>query len=109
MSKQQTAIKDCNETDFANSVGQGITLVDFWAPWCGPCQMQRPILENVAQAFSDKVTVTQINVDDYPSLAQEFKVSGIPTLIIFKDGEIAKRFIGVQSQKTLIEGLRELL
>jgi len=98
-----------DESNFALSVANGITLVDFWAPWCGPCQSQMPILEDIAQTFRDEVTIAKVNVDDYPALADRFSVQGIPTLIIFEKGKVAKRFVGVQLREVLVSGIKEVL
>lgn len=72
-------------------------LVDFWAPWCGPCQMQGPIVDEAAQEFSGKLKVGKINVDEEGSLAQKYNVMSIPTLILFQNGEAAKKEMGFHS------------
>ena len=109
MTKQQKAIIPFSENSFDHSVANGVTVVDFWAPWCGPCLMQRPILEDIAQIFLEKATIAKVNVDDSPALAERFNVQGIPTVIIFKRGKVVKRFMGVQSRKVLIDTIKELL
>jgi thioredoxin 1 len=68
-------------------------LVDFWAEWCGPCKMIAPILEEIAGEQGDKLRIGKLNVDDNPSIAQRFEVMAIPTLILFKDGEVQKRLV----------------
>ncbi|MFC1582746.1 thioredoxin [Planctomycetota bacterium] len=97
-----------NEASFAETVGEGVTLVDFWAPWCGPCRMQGPIVSRIAADINGKAKVGKLNVDDNPAIASQHGVSGIPTIIIFKDGEEARRFVGVQPEETLINALDEL-
>lgn len=72
-------------------------LVDFWAPWCGPCQMQGPIVDEAAQEFSGKLKVGKLNVDEEGSLAQKYNVMSIPTLILFQNGEAAKKEMGLHS------------
>ncbi len=79
-------------------------LLDFWAPWCGPCQMMLPIVEQIAQERSD-IKVGKINVDENMELAKKFKVMSIPTLIVMKNGEIAKRSTGAVSKDKLLEML----
>lgn len=84
-------------------------LVDFWAVWCGPCRIQDPILEEVAQELTGKVKIGKLNVDENPTTAQKFSVMSIPTLMIFKSGTIVKQFIGVQSKETLTSELNKLI
>ena len=93
------------DATFEEAAGSGVALVDFWAPWCGPCQMQGPIIEQVAESFAGRVTVGKMEVDGNPRTAARFGVQSIPTLILFKDGEEAQRFVGVQNAATLTEAL----
>lgn len=76
-------------------------LVDFWAVWCGPCQMQNPILEEIAKDYEGKVKIGKLNVDENPNTAAKYGVMSIPTLILFKKGQIVRQMIGVQSKETL--------
>lgn len=80
-------------------------LVDFWAVWCGPCKMQGPIVEDVAKEIGDKAVVGKLNVDENPQAAQKYGVMSIPTLMVFKDGKVAKQFVGVQNKETLVEAI----
>jgi len=84
-------------------------LVDFWAVWCGPCQMQGPIVEEVAKALDGKVKVGKVNVDENPAVSQKFGIMSIPTIMIFKSGTVVKQFIGVQSKETLLGELNKLI
>ncbi len=84
------------------------TLVDFWAPWCGPCQIMGPIIEDLAKTIGDKAKVGKLNVDENPDTAQKFGIMSIPTLKIFKGGQIVKEFVGVQNIDTLKEALENL-
>jgi len=84
-------------------------LVDFWAVWCGPCQVQDPIVEDVAKAIVGKAKVGKLNVDENPTTAQKFGIMSIPTLMIFKNGTVVKQFIGVTSKETLLGELNKLI
>ena len=84
-------------------------LVDFWAPWCGPCVRMAPILDELAASMKDKVVVAKLNVDDNPDLARRFDVMSIPTLIVFKDGEAKKRMVGAKGKAQLLQELNEFL
>ncbi len=96
-------VKMLNSSNFDTEIASGVVLVDFWAPWCGPCRMQGPILDKVAEKVSAKVA--KLNVDEAPDVAGRFGVQGIPTLIVFKDGKEVERFVGVQTEQTLVDTL----
>ena len=82
-------------------------LVDFWAPWCGPCQAMGPIIEELAKEFTGKVKVGKINVDENSKTAQDFAIMSIPALKIFKGGKVVQEFVGMQAKETLSEALRK--
>lgn len=84
-------------------------LVDFWAIWCVPCRMQNPILEELAEEFDGKVKIAKLNVDENPNTAGNFGVMSIPTLMLFKNGESVKQWIGVQSKETLVGEFRKVI
>ncbi|MBB3110615.1 thioredoxin 1 [Paenibacillus phyllosphaerae] len=86
---------------FNQSIESGVTLVDFWAPWCGPCKMQLPIVEELSTELSGTATIAKINVDEEPELASQFGVMSIPTLILFKDGQPVDKMVGLQSKDSL--------
>lgn len=83
-------------------------LVDFWAVWCGPCQIQGPIIEEVSGSIGDKAGVVKLNVDENPNTAQKYGIMSIPTLMIFKGGQVVKQFVGVQSKEILLSELNKL-
>ena len=100
-------VAEFTDNDFEQEVLQSSVpvLVDFWAPWCGPCRMIAPVVEALASENSGSVKVCKVNVDDSPMVAQQFGVSSIPTLIVFKDGEVVERLVGVQPKGRLQEAL----
>ncbi|MCB9799424.1 MAG: thioredoxin [Candidatus Omnitrophica bacterium] len=83
-------------------------LVDFWAEWCGPCRMLAPVVEKVAAANADKISVGKMNVDENPNVPQKFGIQGIPTLIFFKGGEEVNRLVGFQSQEAIQRAIDEV-
>ena len=99
------AIAQLNAESFDSTIKPGIVLVDFWAPWCGPCLMQTPILEEVAGRVAGKATIAKVNVDEAPDLAERFGIKSIPTLLLFKDGEQVKQFAGTQSRAALTSAI----
>lgn len=101
--------KILGKDNFNDTIANGVTLVDFWAEWCGPCRMQLPILEEVSEEIGEKATVGKINVDHELELAQRFVVQSIPTLILFKDGEIVDKMVGVQAKETLVDKINNAL
>ena len=84
-------------------------LVDFWAPWCGPCKMMAPIIEEVSSDYADKARVCKLNTDEARDSAMEFGISAIPTLILFKDGQVQKKWVGLTSKKDIIAAIEEIL
>ena len=77
-------------------------LVDFWATWCGPCRMMAPIVAEIAAEYDGKVTVGKINVDDEPELANAFDIDSIPTLMVFKNGEVAGTLVGLRKKEDIV-------
>jgi len=91
--------------NFDTTVGSGVTLVDFWAEWCGPCRMMTPVLDQLAAEYAGKATIAKVNVDNEQDLAIKFDISSIPALLVFKDGQVAKRFVGVTAKGELAKAL----
>ena len=84
-------------------------LVDYWAAWCGPCKMIAPILEEIAKEYGDKITIAKLNVDENPETAAKFGIRGIPTLMLFKDGQVAQTKVGALSKSQLTAFLEQNL
>ncbi|HWQ08031.1 MAG TPA: thioredoxin [Holophaga sp.] len=83
-------------------------LIDFWAPWCGPCRMQGPILDQVSERLGERALVAKVNVDEEPGLSAPFGVQAIPTLVVMKGGKVQQRFVGVQQVDTLVKAVEAL-
>ncbi|WP_274363867.1 thioredoxin [Paenibacillus thermotolerans] len=96
------AIVNVSDSSFKADVeASGTVLVDFWAPWCGPCKMIAPVLEELDTEIGDQVKIAKLNVDDNPETASRFGVMSIPTLIVFKDGQPVDKIVGFQSKDAL--------
>jgi thioredoxin 1 len=93
---------ELNDSNFESQIQEGVTLVDFWAPWCGPCRMQAPILDRVATRTQGTATVAKVNVDQASEVAAAYGIRSIPTVLVFRDGQIVREFVGVQSEATLM-------
>ena len=96
---------ELTEENFSESVASGVTLVDFWAEWCGPCRALTPILDELGADYNDKAVIAKVNVDNAQALAQKFGVSSIPTLLVIKEGEEVNRFVGITAKDVLSEAL----
>ena len=104
-------IMEFNAANFDSEViGSDVpVLVDFWAPWCGPCKMIGPIIEELSNDFGDKVKIGKVNVDDNQELAGKFGIRGNPTVMLFKGGEVANSFVGLRSKEDLAGALNDAL
>ena len=105
------SIDTLDDTTFDEVIGSASTpvLVDFWAEWCGPCKMVAPILEEIADEQGDAIKIAKLNVDDAPDIARRFEVMSIPTMILFKNGEEAKRIVGAKPKQALLDDVAPFL
>lgn len=101
------AIVHVNDQNFDQEVSSGVTIVDFWAPWCGPCKMIAPVLEEIDSDMNDSITIAKLNVDENQETAAKYGVMSIPTLYFFKDGEVVDKAIGFQPKEMLMQRLNQ--
>ncbi len=103
-------VLELSESEFESQVlrADGPVVVDFYAPWCGPCRMLAPLLEKLAAEFAGRAKFVKINVDDAPRLAMQYGITGVPTLIVFRGGLIVEEFVGLPDPRGLYRRLNEL-
>jgi thioredoxin 1 len=100
---------ELNQTNIQETIKEGVALVDFWAPWCGPCRMIAPVIEQLAQEFEGKAKICKINTEEEQELTQQYQIRSIPTILFFKDGEIVDQLIGATTKAILEEKLNKYL
>ncbi|MFC0469477.1 thioredoxin [Halalkalibacter kiskunsagensis] len=103
------AIVKVTDQTFASETSEGVVLADFWAPWCGPCKMIAPVLEELDSEMGDKVKIAKLDVDENQETAGKYSVMSIPTLLVFKDGQVVDQVVGFQPKEALAELLNKHL
>ncbi len=98
-----------DDNNFKTSIAQGVTLVDFYADWCGPCRMIAPIVEELSNEFQGKANIAKVDIENAQSVAADFQVTSIPTLILFKDGKEVKRVVGLRDKEALTSLITDAL
>ena len=102
-------MKIVEEKDFEEEIKNGVSLVDFYASWCGPCRIMANILEDIAEELGEKVNVFKVDVDNAEKVSRSFGIMSIPTLIIFKDGEMQEKHVGIWDQGDCVEAVKKYL
>ncbi len=100
-------VVELTDANFAEKTSSGVALVDFWAPWCGPCRMQGPIIDELAEQVGDAALIAKLNVDDAPGVAAKFSVRSIPSLFLLKDGAVVEQYVGVQTLDKLSAAVKK--
>jgi thioredoxin 1 len=99
-------VKILDDGNFDGIIGKGVSLVDFWAAWCGPCKIQGPIVDEVADELKDKANICKLDVDKNQKTAQKYGIQSIPTMMIFKDGKPVNKLVGVKPKSTILKALQ---
>lgn len=100
---------DVTKDNFEDTVKDGVSMVDFWAPWCGPCRMLAPVIDKLAEDFDGKAKICKVNADEEQDLAVKYGIRSIPTVLFMKDGEVVDQIIGAGSQQAFSDKLNTLL
>src|SRR5919112_2589358 len=102
-------VKVFTDSNFENETKNGVVLVDLWAEWCGPCRRLAPTVDALAQEFDGRATVAKLNVDENPNVPGRYAVRGIPTLLLFKDGQLAEQLVGLRAKEEIAEAIQRQL
>lgn len=100
---------ELNNDNFEATTKEGVSLVDFWAPWCGPCRMLAPVIEQLAEEFDGKANICKVNSDEEQDLAVKFGVRSIPTILFMKDGEVVDQMVGAASKQAFADKLNSII
>ena len=100
-----TEVLHLTSENFDTAIASGVSLIDFWAPTCGPCKMLSPVIDQIAAEVTDDVTIAKVNIEEAGDIAVKYSVRSIPTIFILKDGEIVEQFVGVKDKQSLIDAI----
>lgn len=99
-------VEHLNDSDFAQTVSKGLTVVDFWAEWCGPCRMISPIIEELSNDYNGQANFAKVNVDHNPEVSMKYNIRSIPTILFFKNGEVVDKVVGAVPKSRLEERVK---
>ena len=102
-------VKILSDNNFNSTIKSGVSLIDFWAPWCAPCRVQGPIIDDLADEMTEKANICKLNIDDNQKTASQLGVQSIPTLMLFKNGKIVQKFVGVKPKGVLLSAINAQL
>lgn len=103
-----SSIIEADGTNFEFLTSHGICLIDFWAPWCGPCKTMNPILEGLSSKFGDRVKIAKVDIESNPKLAKDFSIRSLPTVVLMKDGEVVRQMVGTQSLQKIVSEIEKM-
>ncbi len=102
-------VKELTNENFMAVTDKGVSLVDFWAPWCGPCRMIAPVIDELSNDFEMRANICKVNTDDNQDIIKKYNVKSIPTILIMKDGEVIETIVGAQAKDKLTEAINKAL
>ncbi len=100
---------ELTDENFETTIKEGVTMVDFWAPWCGPCRMIAPIIEELSEDFEGKATIAKVNTDEEQDISVKYGIRSIPAILFFKDGEVVDQMVGAASKDAFAEKINSIL
>ena len=100
---------ELNNSNFEATIAEGVTMVDFWAPWCGPCRMIAPVVEELAEDFEGKATIAKVNTDEEQDIAVKYGIRSIPSILFFKDGQMVDQMVGAAGKGVFADKINALL
>jgi len=100
---------ELTQENFDATINEGVSMVDFWAPWCGPCRMIAPVIEQLAEEFKGKATICKVNTDEQQEIAVKYGIRSIPAILFFKDGEMVDQMVGAASKDAFAEKINAIL